>query len=69
MVPSVDVARLEGQLRAAQDQLEAQRQSTEERLSGLRSQLNQRNDDYREAMALLREAQRPWWGKLLARRT
>ena len=69
VVASLDIARLEEQLRAAQDQLEAQRQATEERLSDLRSQLSQGNEDNREAMALLREAQRPWWAKLRIKRT
>lgn len=50
---SIEIARLEERLRAS-----------EEKVSDLTRHLERRDVDYREAMELLREAQRPLWSKL-----
>ncbi|MBQ4827533.1 helix-turn-helix domain-containing protein [Leisingera sp. HS039] len=57
--PTVEVARLTEQLRAAEDRITDLETRLEKKDADFRERLTQRNADYREAMGLLKEAQRP----------
>lgn len=57
--PTVEVARLTEQLRAAEDRISDLEARLEKQDADFRDQLTRRDADYQQAMELLKEAQRP----------